>query len=41
MGKTQCKKKEYTEPDHPKYMCKRCERLSKKEDQVCKPHKLK
>lgn len=40
MSKTLCKKKEYIQPDTPKYICKKCERLSKKEDKLCKPKKI-
>lgn len=41
MSKTQCKKEDYTEPENPKYVCKRCGRKSKKEEKVCKPQKIK
>ena len=45
MGKTRCKlsPKEYEEkkPDDPKYQCKKCGKVAKKEDQVCKPKKIK
>ena len=37
----QCKKKDYKEPEDCKYFCKKCDRISKKEDNVCKPKKLK
>lgn len=36
-----CNKKNYEEPKKAKYSCKKCDRLSKKEDNVCKPKKLK
>lgn len=41
MSKTQCSKKNYQAPDEPKYICKKCERLAKKEDKLCKAKKLK
>ena len=41
MGKTQCKNDDYKEKDDVKYVCKRCERKSKKEDKICKPKKIK
>ena len=37
----ECNKKDYKEPKNAKYRCKKCERLSKKEDKVCKPKKIK
>lgn len=40
MGKTLCKKKKSGDPDAAKYICKDCERKSKKEDKLCKPKKL-
>jgi RNA polymerase subunit RPABC4/transcription elongation factor Spt4 len=36
-----CEKKDAKKPDSPKYICKKCERLSNKEDNVCKPKKYK
>lgn len=41
MGKTKCKDKDYKEKDDAVYICKRCERSSKKEEKVCKPKKIK
>jgi hypothetical protein len=41
MSKKRCEKKEYVEPEEPKFICKKCERKAKKEEQVCKPKKLK
>jgi hypothetical protein len=41
MGKKRCKKDDYKIPDHAKYICKKCERLAKDEDQVCEPKKIK
>jgi hypothetical protein len=40
MGKKRCKKEDYQIPDDPKYICTKCERLAKKEEQVCKPEKI-
>jgi len=41
MSKKRCKKEDYQIPDNPKYCCKKCDRLAKKEDQVCEPKKIK
>jgi len=41
MGKKRCIKEDYQIPENPKYICKDCDRLAKKEDQVCKPKKIK
>jgi len=41
MGKTACKKKHFKDNEHPKYQCKKCGALVKKEDKVCKPKKIK
>jgi hypothetical protein len=41
MTKKRCKKEDYEKPETPKYECKKCGRLSKKEEQVCKPEKVK
>jgi hypothetical protein len=41
MGKKSCKKDDYQIPDNPGFICKKCERLAKKEDQVCEPKKIK
>lgn len=41
MSKSQCKKQDYEAPYSPKYVCKKCERLAKKEEKLCKPQKLK
>jgi hypothetical protein len=40
MGKTACKKKDYSEPVDPKYVCKKCGAKAKKEEKVCKPQKI-
>lgn len=43
MSKKRCKisEKEYKKkvPEKPKYTCKKCGRLAKKDDKVCKPVK--
>lgn len=45
MSKSRCKLSEekYLKklPDSPKFKCKKCGKVSKKEEQVCKPEKLK
>jgi len=41
MSKKRCKKTDYKATEEPKYVCKKCDRLSKKEDQVCEPKKIK
>lgn len=41
MTKKRCEKKDYEKPEKPNYECKKCGRLSKKEEQVCKPEKVK
>jgi hypothetical protein len=41
MSKKRCKKTDYQAPEEPKYVCKNCDRLAKKEDQVCEPKKIK
>jgi len=41
MGKTVCKKKNFEDDKNPKYKCKKCDAKVKKEDNVCKPKKLK
>jgi hypothetical protein len=41
MAKKRCEKKNYTIPETPKYICKKCERASTKEEKLCKPQKLK
>jgi hypothetical protein len=44
MSKTRCKlsDEKYLKklPEEPKYKCKKCGRLSKKEEQICKPTKF-
>lgn len=40
MGKKACKKKNFTDKEKPKYECKKCGAKVKKEDGVCKPHKI-
>ena len=41
MGKSACKKKDYKTPENPKYYCKKCGAIAKKEGKVCKPKKIK
>ncbi len=41
MAKKRCKKEDYSPPEEPKFQCKKCGRLSKKENQVCDPKKYK
>jgi hypothetical protein len=41
MSKKRCKKEDYTAPEKPNYYCKKCDRLAKKEEQVCEPKKVK
>ncbi len=41
MGKSACKKNEPKNVENPKYECKKCGALVKKEENVCKPQKLK
>jgi len=41
MEKTVCKKKKYSEPDNPKYFCKKCGVIANKEEKICKPKKIK
>lgn len=41
MSKTACKKKDYKEPDNPKYYCKKCLTKADKEKKVCKPKEIK
>jgi hypothetical protein len=40
MGKKKCEEKDYEKPENPKYACKKCGRVSKKEEKICKPIKL-
>ena len=40
MSKTACKKKDYKDPEDPKYCCKKCNKKAKKEGKLCKPKKL-
>lgn len=40
MGKTACKKKDPRDVDNPKYECKKCGGLAKKEEKLCKPRKV-
>jgi hypothetical protein len=35
-----CKKESYEPPKAPNYVCRKCERLAKKEQKLCKPEKL-
>lgn len=39
--KKKCEKKDYKDPQEPKYLCKKCDRLAKKKDKLCKPEKIK
>jgi hypothetical protein len=41
MGKKRCKKEDYQIPNNLGYICKKCDRGAKKEDQVCEPKKIK
>ncbi len=41
MGKNACKKKDFENSGKAKYQCKKCGALVKKEENVCKPEKLK
>ena len=41
MGKKACKKKDFENKEKPKYACKKCGAMVKKEDNVCKPQKIK
>jgi hypothetical protein len=41
MGKKRCIKADYQPPDNPKFICKDCDRLGKKEEQLCNPKKIK
>lgn len=41
MGKVACKKKDFKDKENPKYICKKCDAKVKKEDNVCKPKKIK
>ena len=34
------KKETYEPPKGPNYVCRKCERLAKKEQKLCKPEKL-
>ncbi len=36
-----CKKKDYTEPENPKYECEKCHRKAKSDEKLCKPESLK
>lgn len=40
MGKKKCEKKDYSEPENPKFLCKKCQRSAKKKSKLCKPAKL-
>jgi hypothetical protein len=40
MAKTACKKEDFEDSRLPVYECKKCGARVKKEDKVCKPHKL-
>lgn len=41
MGKAACKKKDFKDNENPKFQCKKCGALVKKEEKVCKPQKFK
>jgi len=41
MSKKACKDKEFEDRESPKYECAKCGAKVKKEDKVCKPHKIK
>ena len=41
MSKKSCKNSDYKIPDEPRYICKKCKRLAKKEDKLCEPKKIK
>jgi hypothetical protein len=38
--KKSCKKNENISKDEAKYICKKCERFSKKEKHLCKPKQI-
>lgn len=40
MGKTACKKKNFEDKENPKFRCKKCGALVRKEEKVCKPVKI-
>lgn len=40
MGKKKCEEKAYEAPENPNYVCRKCGRVSKKEEKVCKPVKI-
>ncbi len=35
-----CKKEPYEPPKAPHFICRKCERMAKKEQKLCKPEKL-
>jgi len=39
-NKKKCKKKNYKEPEKPKFTCKKCSRSAGKKDKLCKPEKI-
>jgi hypothetical protein len=41
MGKQACKKKDFENSIQPKYQCRKCGAMVRKEEKVCKPEKLK
>lgn len=41
MSKTACKDKDFKLVEEPKYKCKKCGALVRKEKQACKPKKIK
>jgi hypothetical protein len=40
MGKTACKKKKYSEPKNPKYICEKCGAGAENKEKVCDPRKV-
>jgi hypothetical protein len=41
MSKKACKNKEFEDSENAKYECSKCGAKTRKEDKVCKPHKIK
>jgi len=40
MGKKRCKEKNHKKVENPKYECKKCGGVSRKEKQLCKAKKI-
>lgn len=40
MSKKACKKKDFEDKKDPLFACKKCGAKVKKEEKVCKPHKI-